>query len=136
MSRVLLIEDNDDDIALTQHVFKGMGVEKDLHIIRDGAEALDYLLGHDAYAGQGSPSTIRLILLDLGLPKVSGLDVLGQLRLDSRTTNIPVVVMTISKKERDLIQSFTMGISDYLIKPIQPERFVPMYRHYVEDVKA
>ncbi len=129
MSDVLLIEDNDDDIELARRAFEKIGLLDHIHVARSGEEALDYLFG-------GASSSIKLILLDLNLPKASGLDVLRQIRLNRATQHISIVVLTVSKKEPDLLLSFTMGISDYLIKPIDPTRFTQIYRTYVTEAKS
>ena len=123
--QVLLIEDNDDDIELAERAFEKVNLAEKVRVARNGKEALDYLFMPD--------STVQLILLDLNLPQVSGLDVLRQIRLNPTTKALPVVVLTVSRKEPDLLQSFTMGISDYLIKPLDPARFEQMYRKYVRE---
>jgi two-component system response regulator len=133
MKRVLLIEDNDDDIELAQRAFAKAGLEIRLQIARTGEEALDYLLGRGSFADAGPAPRIQLILLDLNLPKIPGLDVLRQIRLNPQTSQLPVIVMTISRKEPDLLQSFTMGASDYLIKPLNPEKFAAIYQKYVKE---
>jgi two-component system response regulator len=128
---VLLIEDNADDIELTHRAFEKLGIVDQVHIARDGEKALDYLLSRGAYADQKTLSGLCLVLLDLNLPKTSGLDVLRQIRTHDLTRHLPVVILTVSRKEPDLLQSFTMGISDYLIKPLDPDRFTQIYRKYV-----
>jgi two-component system, response regulator len=132
MIQVLLIEDNPDDIELARRAFEKVGVADKVQVARDGAEALDYILGRGPYAGKGTSTSLQLILLDLNLPKTSGLEVLGQIRRDESMRHLPVVVLTVSRKEPDLLQSFTMGISDYLIKPLDSERFIQIYRKYVK----
>src|SRR5688572_33329778 len=97
---VLLIEDNNDDVELAQRAFEKLGLADKVHVARDGAAALDYLFGPG--------SSIKLILLDLNLPKTSGLDVLRQIRLNPATRQLAVVILTVSRKEPDLLQSFTM----------------------------
>lgn len=131
MIRVLLIEDNPDDIELAHRAFEKLGMTDQVHIAKDGEKALDYLLGRGVYAGQETLSPLRLVLLDLNLPKTSGLDVLRQIRTHDLTRHLPVVILTVSRKEPDLLQSFTMGISDYLIKPLDPDRFTQIYRKYM-----
>jgi two-component system, response regulator len=132
MIPVLLIEDNPDDIELAERAFEKVVGGNKVYVARDGVEALDYILGRGAYEGKGAAGTLQLILLDLNLPKTSGLEVLGQLRRHDATRHLPVVVLTVSRKEPDLLQSFTMGISDYLIKPLDPERFIQIYHKYVK----
>src|SRR5438046_1224117 len=117
MTQMLMIEDNYDDIELTRRVLEKLGVTEQVRVVRDGAEALEYLFGRDGSANPERLSSLRLILLDLDLPKVPGLRVLYQIKTHEATRHIPVVVLTVSRKEPDLIQSFMMGISDYLIKP-------------------
>ncbi len=136
MSDVLLIEDNDDDIELARRAFEKAGRASNVHIAQDGAQALDYLFGRGAYVDQAAAPSVQLVLLDLNLPKTSGLEVLRQIRLNPSTQHIPVVVLTVSKKEPDLLQSFTMGIVDYLIKPLDPDRFMQIYRKYVRTPKT
>jgi two-component system response regulator len=136
MNRVLLIEDNEDDILLAERTFEKAGFSGKVRIARDGEDALDCLLGRAAYAKEGPDSSIRLILLDLNLPKMTGLDLLRQIRLNPVTRQIPVVVLTVSKKEPDLLLSFTMGIADYIIKPLDPERFAQIYRKYVRETSV
>jgi two-component system response regulator len=133
MNRVLMIEDNDDDIELAKRAFEKAGLTGKVRVARDGVDALDCLLGRAAYAKEGPATTIRLILLDLNLPKMNGLDLLRQIRLNPATREIPVVVLTVSKKEPDLLLSFTMGIVDYIIKPLDPERFKQIYMKYVRE---
>jgi two-component system response regulator len=136
MINVLLIEDNEDDVELARRAFEKASLGENVHVASDGMEALDYLFGRGTYADKAAASAVQLILLDLNLPKTSGLDVLRQIRLNPSTRHIPVVVLTVSKKEPDLLQSFTMGIVDYLIKPLDPERFVQIYRKYVRTPPA
>jgi len=136
MIDVLLIEDNDDDIELSRRSFEKAGLLAHLRVARDGEDALDYLFGRGAYASQGVASSIQLVLLDLNLPQMPGLEVLRQIRMNKETRALPVVVLTISRQEPDLLQGFTMGISDYLIKPIDQGRFSKMYKKYVKAVSA
>ena len=125
MTPVLLVEDNDDDMEFARRAFEKVGLADKVHVERDGTAALDYLFG--------AAASVKLILLDLNLPKTPGLDVLRQIRLNASTRRLAVVVLTVSRKEPDLLQSFTMGISDYLIKPIDQDRFAQIYRKYVEE---
>ncbi len=136
MNRVLLIEDNADDIELARRTFEKAGLPGEVRVVRDGKDALDCLFGRAAHSKEGPATSIRLVLLDLNLPKMTGLDVLKQLRLNAATRGIPVVVLTISRKEPDLLQSFTMGITDYLIKPLDAKRFAQIYRKYVREPLA
>jgi two-component system, response regulator len=125
---ILLVEDNDDDIELAQRAFEKLGLSDQIRVARSGEEALEFLFG--------GASSVKLVLLDLNLPKAPGLDVLRQIRLNAATRHISIVVLTVSKKEPDLLLSFTMGISDYLIKPIDPARFAQIYRTYITEAKT
>ena len=135
MDQVLLIEDNDDDIELANRAFEKVGLRDKVKVVRDGTDALDYLFNRGASA-KPQPPSVQLILLDLNLPKTPGLEVLRQIRLNPTTRHLPVVVLTVSRKEPDLLQSFTMGISDYLMKPLDPDRFTQIYRKYVRTASA
>jgi len=136
MTQMLMIEDNVDDIELTRRVLEKLGVTDQVRVARDGAEALEYLFGRNGSADPEAVASLRLILLDLNLPKVPGLRVLYQIKTHASTRHIPVVVLTVSRKEPDLIQSFMMGISDYLIKPPNADRLAEIYRKYVGAVAA
>src|SRR5258706_14051855 len=131
MSDVSLIEDNADDVELARRAFDKGGLTEKVFFAPDGEVALDYLFGRGSFVDKPAAAAVHLILLDLNLPKAPGLDVLRQIRLNPSTRHIPVVVLTVSKKEPDLLQSFTMGIVDYLIKPLDPDRFSQIYRKYV-----
>ena len=136
MNHVLMIEDNDDDIELACRTFEKAGFTGKVRVVHDGEEALDCLFARGVYAQDSGGPPVRLILLDLKLPKMSGLDVLRQIRLNPATRHIPIVVLTISTKDPDLLQSFTMGISDYLIKPLDADRFAQIYHMYVRETPA
>ncbi len=136
MKDILLIEDNADDVELARRAFDKAGLADKVYAAPDGEIALDYLFGRGAFAENPGASFVQLILLDLNLPKAPGLEVLRQIRLSPSTRHIPVVVLTVSKKEPDLLQSFTMGIVDYLIKPLDPERFSQIYRKYVRSAST
>jgi len=136
MMNVLLIEDNDDDAELARRAFERAGLSENVYTAHDGTQALDYLFGRGAFADNAASSSVQLILLDLNLPKTPGLHVLRQIRLNPATQQIPVVVLTVSRKEPDLLQSFTMGIVDYLIKPLDPDRFAQIYKKYVREKKS
>lgn len=121
---ILLVEDNADDEALTKRAFKKNNVMNRLVVARDGVEALDYLFGSGAHAGRDLNVMPTVILLDLKLPKVDGLEVLRRLRADPRTRLLPVVVLTSSKEEQDLAQSYSIGINSYIRKPVDFEQFI------------
>ncbi|CAN5521154.1 response regulator [soil metagenome] len=111
-SWILLVEDNEDDIELTRRAFARSHVANQMHVALDGAEALERLLGED------SAPLPALILLDLKLPKVDGLEVLRQLRADERTKLLPVVILTSSRQERDVIEGYRLGANSYVRKPV------------------
>lgn len=122
---ILLIEDNPDDVALTQRAFEKNNVQAKIVVARDGVEALDFLFGHAGAPGHTNGRTLpSLILLDLKLPKVDGLQVLERLRSDTRTKLIPVVILTSSKEERDVTSGYRLGANSYIRKPVDFEKFV------------
>ena len=126
---ILLVEDNADDEALTKRAFKKNNVMNRVVVARDGVEALDYLFGTGAHAGRDLSVMPTLVLLDLKLPKIDGLEVLRRLRADSRTKLVPVVVLTSSKEEQDLAQSYSIGVNSYIRKPVDFEQFMDAVRH-------
>lgn len=115
---ILLIEDNPDDEELTLRALKSNNVLNEVVVMRDGAEALDYLFATGAYAGRDPRVMPELTLLDLKLPKVDGLEVLKKLRADDRTRLLPVVILTSSKEEQDLISGYSLGANSYVAKPV------------------
>jgi len=125
---ILLVEDNPDDEALTLRAFKKHNITNHVVVAHDGAEALEYLFGTGRYAGRDMALTPQLILLDLKLPKVDGLEVLRQLRADDRTRLLPVVVLTSSTEERDLVESYRLGANSYVRKPVDFTQFVEAAR--------
>ena len=121
---ILLVEDNPDDEALTLRALKKNNVANEVIVARDGVEALDYLFGKGAYEGRDTTIQPQLILLDLKLPKVGGLEVLQQLRDDNKTKYIPVVVLTSSKEQRDIVACYDYGANSYILKPVDFEQFL------------
>jgi CheY-like chemotaxis protein len=121
---ILLVEDNPDDVALTERALKKARIANKLVIARDGPEALDFLFGTGAYEGRDSSITPEVVLLDLKLPKLDGLEVLRRLRADQRTRLLPVVVLTSSKEDRDLTRSYELGANSYIRKPVDFKQFV------------
>jgi two-component system, response regulator len=119
---VLLVEDNPDDVDLTLRAFKKNNLLNEIVVARDGVEALDYLFGMGAYASSPNPLP-QVVLLDLKLPKVDGLEVLRRIRDDERTRLLPVVVLTSSKEEQDLVQSYSLHANSYIRKPVDFLRF-------------
>lgn len=125
---ILLVEDNADDELLTLRAFKKANIANDVVVARDGVEALDYLFGTGAHASRDTSHQPQVILLDLKLPRIDGLEVLRRLRADTRTKLLPVVVMTSSKEEEDVIKSYELGANSYVRKPVEFERFVEAVR--------
>ena len=125
---ILLVEDNADDEALTLRALKKNNIKNDVVVAHDGVEALDYLFGTGAFAGREPHSMPQLVLLDLKLPRVDGLEVLRRLRADPRTHLLPVVILTSSKEERDLVNSYSLGASSYVRKPVDFGEFTEAIR--------
>ena len=125
---ILLVEDNADDEVLTVRALKRNNLVNEVVVARDGAEALDYLFGTGAYAGRDLSVRPGVILLDLKLPKLDGLGVLRRLRADERTRRLPVVVLTSSKEQQDLLQSYGLGANSYIRKPVDFNQFTETMR--------
>lgn len=126
---VLLVEDNPTDVELTLRAFKKNNIANRIQVVRDGEEALDFLFCTGAYEGRDSTEFPRVVLLDLNLPKVSGLEVLQKMRAEERTRTIPVVVLTSSREEQDIIHSYDLGVNSYMAKPVDFEQFTEVVRH-------
>jgi two-component system, response regulator len=125
---ILLIEDSPDDVEITLRAFQKHNLTNKVHVVRDGEEALDCLFSTGRYAGQVGCSNTRLILLDLKLPKVDGNEVLQRCKSDPRTKSIPVVVLTSSREERDLTNSYNLGANSYIVKPLDFLQFTETIR--------
>jgi two-component system response regulator len=115
---ILLVEDNPDDEALALLALKKTNIPSEVVVAHDGIEALDYLFGDGSYAGRDTRIMPELILLDLKLPKVYGLEILRRIRSDKRTQCLPVVILTTSKEERDVIEGYGLGANSYICKPV------------------
>lgn len=123
MVEILLVEDNPRDVELTLHALQEHHLTNHITVIRDGAEALDFMFGIGQYAGRNVSHRPKVILLDLKLPKVDGHEVLRQLKADERSQMVPVVVLTSSKEERDIVESYKLGVNSYIVKPVDFEQF-------------
>ncbi len=121
---ILLVEDNPDDVALTLRAFRKNHIVNPVVVARDGVEALDYLHGQGLHAGRDTTVGPAVVLLDLKLPRVSGLEVLQRLRADPRTALLRVVVLTSSREEQDVVQSYTLGANSYIRKPVDFDNFL------------
>ena len=125
---ILLIEDNLDDETLTLRALTKSKILNKIVVARDGAEALDYLFGTGSYEGRDTSIQPHLILLDLKLPKIDGLEVLKRLRADTRTALLPVTVLTTSNEERDVVTSYKLGVNSYVRKPVDFDSFIEAVR--------
>jgi CheY-like chemotaxis protein len=127
---LLLVEDNPADVELTLHALRKGKLANRIEVARDGEQALDYIFCRGAYAGRDFHRPPRLVLLDLKLPKVDGHEVLRAIKSDPRTRAIPVVILTSSKDERDLVESYLLGVNSYIQKPVDFAQFQETIRHF------
>ena len=121
---ILLVEDNPRDVEMTVRALKKRNLANNVHVAKDGAEALDFLFTTGAHVDRHPNHTPKVVLLDLKLPKVSGLEVLKKLKADERTRTIPVVVLTSSQEEKDMVESYRLGVNSYIVKPVDFDKFV------------
>lgn len=126
---ILLVEDNPDDEILTIRALKKNNILNEVVVARDGAEALDFIFGTGQYASRDIKETPQVVLLDLKLPKLDGLEVLKRLRKDERTKLLPIVVLTSSAEEQDMIESYSLGANSYILKPVDFNQFAEAIRH-------
>jgi len=126
---ILLVEDNPSDVGLTQRALEKSHIVNELVVAEDGQEALNYLFSSDPLTGQKMNELPALILLDLKLPKLDGLQVLRQIRTDERTSRLPVVILTTSSEEDDIAQSYDLGANSYIRKPVDFKQFVEAIQH-------
>jgi two-component system response regulator len=125
---ILLVEDNPDDEALTLRALKKNNIKNEVVVARDGAEALDYLFGTGKYAGRDTAHLPQVVLLDLKLPKIEGLEVLRRVRTDERTKLLPVVILTSSNEDQDRIAGYGLGANSYVRKPVDFSQFLEAAR--------
>ena len=125
---ILLVEDNPDDEELTLRAFHKNNIRNNVVVARDGVEALDYLFGTGAHQGRDTADLPQVMLLDLKLPRIDGLEVLRRVREDARTHVLPVVILTSSKEERDLIEGYRLGCNSYVRKPVNFDEFLEAAR--------
>jgi two-component system, response regulator len=125
---ILLVEDNPNDEMLAMHAFTKQKIANRIQVVRDGAEALDFVFGVGEYADRRNENP-KVILLDLKLPKIDGIEVLRQIRSDPRTRLIPVVVLTSSNEQRDIVEAYQLGVNSYIVKPVDFEQFNEVAKH-------
>ncbi|MDD1676253.1 MAG: response regulator [Methanomicrobiales archaeon] len=125
---ILLVEDNPNDVELILHVFRWCNLSDQVHVAWDGEEALDFIFGTGSYAHRDTQKKPKVILLDLKLPKIDGLEVLRRIRENPHTRTIPVVVLTSSKEERDVVDSYNLGVNSYIVKPVKFDEFANVIR--------
>ncbi|HEX9614721.1 MAG TPA: response regulator [Bacteroidota bacterium] len=121
---ILLVEDNPHDVELTSRALKRHKLANNMTVVRDGAEAIEFIFATGRYSNRDLAQHPKIILLDLKLPKVDGLEVLRTIKSDPRTQSIPVVILTSSGEERDIVESYRLGVNSYLVKPVDFDKFV------------
>jgi len=120
---LLLVEDNPQDLELALRALKKANFANPIHVVRDGSEALDFIFGEGVHAGRDINNPPKMVMLDLKLPKIDGLEVLRRIKGDPRTQTIPVVILTSSKEQRDIVESYQLGVNSYIVKPVNFEGF-------------
>jgi CheY-like chemotaxis protein len=121
---ILLVEDNPNDVELTLRALKKHNLANNVVVVKDGEEALDFVFARGAYTHRDVENGPKIILLDLKLPKVDGLEVLKAIKSDARTKIIPVIVLTSSKEEKDIVNSYRLGVNSYIVKPVDFDKFI------------
>jgi CheY-like chemotaxis protein len=123
-AEILLVEDNPNDVELTLRALRKQNLASKVFVVRDGAEALDFIFASGAYASRKIEAKPKVVLLDLKLPKVDGIEVLRRVKTDERTRGIPVVMLTSSQEERDVAETYRLGVNSYIVKPVDFSNFV------------
>ena len=121
---ILLVEDNAQDLEMTQRALRRANLANRIEVARDGAEALDFIFCEGAHAGRSIEETPKVILLDIKLPKVDGIEVLRRIKGDPRTRATPVIILTSSKEQKDIVESYQLGVNSYIVKPVHFESFI------------
>jgi two-component system response regulator len=123
-AEILLVEDNPNDVELTLRALRKQNLDGKVYVVRDGAEALDFIFAGGNYAARKMASRPKVVFLDLKLPKIDGIEVLKRMKADDRTRNIPIVMLTSSQEERDVAESYKLGVNSYIVKPVDFSNFV------------
>lgn len=123
-AEILLVEDNPNDVELTLRALRKQNLDGKVFVVRDGAEALDFIFASGTYSARKIEARPKVVLLDLKLPKIDGIEVLKKVKSDERTRNIPVVMLTSSQEERDVAESYRLGVNSYIVKPVDFSNFV------------
>ena len=126
---ILLVEDNPNDVELTLQALRASHLANEIKVVRDGAEALDFIMCRGAYSDRDIGNGPKVILLDLKLPKVDGIEVLRQTKADPRTKVIPIVVLTSSTQDKDIVESYQLGVNSYIAKPVDFQQFMESVNH-------
>jgi two-component system, response regulator len=125
---ILLVEDTAEDLELALRALRKSKLSNHIQVARDGAEAIEFIFGEGAYAGRKIENVPKVILLDLKLPKIDGIEVLRRIKSDPRTKSIPVVVLTSSREQKDVVESYRLGVNSYIVKPVNFEGFAEAVR--------
>ncbi len=125
---ILLVEDDPDDVKLTLHAFAKFNISNRLHVLTDGAAALDFIFCSGPYAGRSINDQVKVVLLDIKLPKINGLEVLRRVRADPRTTGLPIVLLTSSQEDSDVADAYQNHVNSYIVKPVEFESFANTIR--------
>ena len=123
-AEILLVEDNPNDVELTLRALRKQNLDGKVFVVRDGAEALDFIFAAGNYTARKLAARPKVVLLDLKLPKIDGIEVLKRVKADERTRNIPIVMLTSSQEERDVAESYKLGVNSYIVKPVDFSNFV------------